>query len=672
MDASMPVDPLDELASQAIGHWERLAGRKVGATAFTVQMTDASRELSTGCRLIEKAAALGHGLSTILVVRSVFERLMAAGLLADLDQAAVSQLASLFSTPACTRACNEYFRHCESALSHYRGAAGTGEGVAAFVREEAALLNLDAFLSMQRLTRLQALNGAPGGLGEPQLGQFVLAFQSIEQLLQHAREMPEGFSLCTILCESISDSYFVLLVRNGQRVTLLTDKGKFVHPLQQSMMRGRNDRYNQFRIEGSHFPYSLLRIVWADSGRRASAGASQALELTSGGIPAIGSLADLAPSELLWLHLLIEQCRIRYFQEQAVEPQLALGSHLPLEHSWLPGSSRSVPAVVEAIPPFEVRQSADLTTDFMQGLEPTWSENRTPNRWMERRYGASVPAEALYVPEAALDGRTLLLEQAGPSTHLVRSDRLPAFGASTNQVTLQTISSDLLATAEEVARDAHFIARSNQAQVIKVLARQDYEARRQEMLEWFYRKAAKNLPNLLEALLTGDSTPFQLDQPKHQAVIDITGFRPAGASNARKVSFEYRPARKQYPPRKTDGPSLAKALKLVHLRDLCVCCVLSNMEQAQVFVSVPVTNAIDIANLTGIAWEKLPEELQYLGMPLQQGNSILERLDPLHGLSNPWKGFEPRYVVPVGLRGLKDFRKARGLSTPKAEDLQRL
>lgn len=351
---------------------------------------------------------------------------------------------------------------------------------------------------------------------------------------------------------------------------------------------------------------------------------------------------------------------------------MALGSQIRLEHSWLPASSNSVPAVLEAVPPLEVRQSAELTTDFMQGMEPTWSNNRTPNRWMERRYAPFVPAEALYVPEAALDGGTLLLEHADNSTRLVRAGGALAHERIPTQVILQSISSDLLATAEEVARDAHYIARSNQAQVIKVLARQDYEARRMEMLEWFYRKAAKNLPNLLEALLTGDSAPFQLDQLKHRAVFDITGFRPTGTSNARKVSFEYRPARTQYPPRKSDGPSLAKALKLVHLRDLCVCCVLSNMEQAQVFVSLPVTNAIDIANLTGIAWEKLPEELQYLGMPLQQGNSILERLDPLHGLPNPWKGFEPRYVVPVGLRGLKDFRKARGLPTPKAEDLQRL
>ncbi|BDC78333.1 hypothetical protein L4Z68_001381 [Pseudomonas aeruginosa] len=668
----MPIDPLDELAIQAIGLWERLSGRKVGATAFSIQMTDASRELSAGCGLIDKAVALGHGLSVLLVVRSVVERMSGAGLLADYDQDSVSALARLFSSPACASACAEYFLHCERAISHYRGDVGTGDGISAFVRQEAALLNLDAFLAMQRLTRLQAFNGPPGGSVEPQLSQFVLAFQSIEQLLQHAREMPEGFSLCTILCESISDSYFVLLVRNGQRVTLLTDKGKFAHPLQQAMMRGRNDRYNQYRIAGSHFPYSLLGIVWADRGRRASAGTSQALELTSGGIPSIGSLADLAPSELLWLHQMIEQCRVRYFDQQVVEPQLALGSQIRLEHSWLPASSNSVPAVLEAVPPLEVRQSAELTTDFMQGMEPTWSNNRTPNRWMERRYAPLVPAEALYVPEAALDGGTLLLEHADTSTRLVRAGGALAHERIPTQVILQSISSDLLATAEEVARDAHYIARSNQAQVIKVLARQDFEARRMEMLEWFYRKAAKNLPNLLEALLTGDSAPFQLDQLKHQAVFDITGFRPTGTSNARKVSFEYRPARTQYPPRKSDGPSLAKALKLVHLRDLCVCCVLSNMEQAQVFVSVPVTNALDIANLTGIAWDKLPEELQYLGMPLQRGNSILERLDPLHGLPNPWNGFEPRYLVPVGLRGLKDFRKARGLSTPKADSLQQL
>ncbi|HHK4528853.1 TPA: hypothetical protein ACQTYG_006192 [Pseudomonas aeruginosa] len=669
----MPADANNDLATQAVALWEQIAGRKVDATSYVVQMTEASREINVACDLIRSVVCLDDGFSTVLVVRSIFERLSGAGLLEGRSPEAAAALAQLLGKQEVTASTDEYFSYCKRAVAHYRGGNVDGDALAEFVRQQAPLLNLDAFLAMNRLTKLTAFAGEPGHAHEPQLSRFVLAFQTLDQLLQHARVIPEGFSLCAILCESISDSYFVLVVRNGQQVTLLTDKGTFAHPLQQEMMRGRNDRYNQSRIEGSHFPYSLLRIVWADNGRRAVANSARDLVPTERDVPSIGSLSDLAPDELLWLHLLIEQCRIRYFQQKQVEPGLALGSQLQIDHAWLPSQSSNLPAILEGLPHLEVKNSSDLSTDFMHTLEPKWSEKRTPNRWMERRFAAAVPQEALYIPEAAMNNKPLLLEQTSSAVRLDRKkpDYMP-HGGLTNQVRLTPISSDLLATSEQVARDAHFVARSNQAEVIKVLARQDFEARRIGMLEWFYRKAKKNLPNLLEALLTGDSTPFQLEQPKFEHLYSQLGFRPAGAAARRKVQFEYIPSRKQHPPRKSDGPSLAKTLKLVHLRDLCVCCVLSNCEGAQVFISVPVANALDIANLTGIAWEKLPEELQYFGMPEVGGNSILERLDPLQNLSNPWNSFAPRFVIPVGLRGLREYRKARGLNTPSADELKNL
>lgn len=667
----MPTD-LNSLASQAIALWEKLAGRAIDAKSFTVQMTLASQEINRACELIRSAAALGDSFSTLMVVRSVFEQLTASDLLRDRDHAAVTRLATLLNDPPFTDAAGEYFSYCVRAITHYRE-PDSREALESFVRHEAALLNLDAYLSMDRLTRLTAFSGERGTGENPSLGRFILGYSSLDQLLQHARTIPEGFSLCAILCGSISDSYFVLVIRNGQQVTLLTDKGKYAHPLQQEMMRSRNDRYNQYRIDSSHFPYSLLNILWDSKDRHAVAGPRQELAIADSDLPSIGSLSDLSPSELLWLHLLIEQCRIKYFQEHTDEPRLALGSQLQLKHEWLSSEERNVPALLEGLPPLEMKTSSELSTDFMHSLEPNWAGKRMPNLWMERRFADKVPFEALYIPEAAMNEQPMLLEHAGAGAKIER--RTPSHvpvGGLPNQVQLQPISRDLLDTPEQVARDAHFVARSNQAAVIRVLARQDYQERKVEMLEWFYRKAARHLPNILEALLTGDSASFQLDHSKFNELRMQLGFSPFMASERRKIRFEYIPARKQPYPRKTDGPSLAKALKLVRLRDLCVCSVLNDNERAQVFVSLPVTNALDLVNLTGVGWEKLPEELQHFGMPEVGGNSILERLDPLQSITNPWRFFAPRFVVPVGLNGLKAFRRAHGLATPKADDLKDL
>lgn len=670
-DETMPSD-FNAIAAQCVSLWERIAGRAIDAQSYTVQMTPASQEITRGCDLIRSAVALGDGFSTVMVIRSVFERLCAAGLLTDHDQSAVDELGSLLALPQVTSAAHDYFDHCSRALEHYRGAVTTAE-LQAFISQEAATLNLDAFLAMDRLTKLTAFEGPTEAAGEagggPGLNRFIYGYTSLDDLLHHARAIPEGFSLCAILCGSISDSYFVLVVNSGAHVTLLTDKGTFAHPLQQQMMRGRNDRYNQYRIQGSHFPYSLLNIVWGDNGRRAVAGSTTAIAPIDGAIPSIGSLTDLAADELLWLHLLIEQCRIRYLQNRVVEPRLALGSQLQLRHGWAEGNQ--LPVIPAVATPLEVKASSDLTTAFMHTLEPKWSGKRQPNLWMERRFAGKVPSDALYIPETAMNEQTILLEYDGAGTGRIERrnvDRLPIAGLP-NQLNLTPISRDLLATPEQIARDAHYVARSNQAAVIRVLARQDYEDRKVEMLQWFYRKAARHLPNILEALLTGDSSPFQMNDPKFADLRQQLGLL---ASGPRRINFEYIPARKQFLPRKSDGPSLAKALKLVSLRYLCVCSVLDNQEQAQVFVSLPVTNVLDLVNLTGIPWAKIPEELQYLGAAEQGGNSILERLDPLQSLRNPWRDFSPRFAVPVGLNGLKAYRRERGLTTPKAEDLKLL
>ncbi|HGN3115164.1 TPA: hypothetical protein ACKRQV_001248 [Pseudomonas aeruginosa] len=668
-DETMPSD-FNAIAAQCVTLWERIAGRAIDARSYSVQMTQASQEITRGCDLIRSAVDLDDSFSTIMVTRSIFERLATAELLADCNLTAVSELATLLSLPKVTAAAEEYFDYCSRAIKHYRPSLAISD-LHDFIRQEASVLNLDAYLSMDRLTKLTAFDGPTGPGTDPALNRFIYGYSSLEELLQHARVMPEGFSLCAILSGSISDSFFVLVVKGGGHVTLLTDKGTFAHPLQQEMMRGRNDRYNQFRIEGSHFPYSLLNIIWADNGRRAVAGPGTALAVSESPIPSIGSLADLAADELLWLHLLIEQCRLRYLQNRLIEPRLALGSQLQLNHEWL--GDKGLPTIPEVNTPLEVKTSTELSTDFMHTLEPNWVGKRQPNLWMERRFADKVPSEALYIPEVAMNEQPILLEHDGSGVRIERRtvERLPA-GGLPNQINLRPISRDLLATSEQIKRDAHYVARSNQAAVIRVLARQDYQERKVEMLEWFYRKAARHLPNILEALLTCDSSSFQLDHPKFTELRTQLGFSSFMATDRRKIRFEYIPARKQPYPRKTDGPSLAKALKLVSLRNLCVCSALNDNERAQVFISLPVTNALDLVNLTGVSWDKLPEELQHFGMPEVGGNSILERLDPLQSLTNPWRFFAPRFVVPVGLNGLKAFRRVHGMATPKADDLKDL
>ena len=52
------------------------------------------------------------------------------------------------------------------------------------------------------------------------------------------------------------------------------------------------------------------------------------------------------------------------------------------------------------------------------------------------------------------------------------------------------------------------------------------------------------------------------------------------------------------------------------------------------------------------------------------GNSILDRIDPLADIQNPWNRLELRYRVPVSLKAFKAVRRSRGLHIPKATEIE--
>ncbi|QJT36974.1 hypothetical protein E4187_22020 (plasmid) [Aeromonas media] len=200
---------------------------------------------------------------------------------------------------------------------------------------------------------------------------------------------------------------------------------------------------------------------------------------------------------MLWLHLFIDQCRDRYFERKLTEPLLATGSMVRLPHKWS-DEDRHLPVPIEFELKLDTRSSADLNSDFLHTIEPEWAEKYNPNRWMEERFAGDVPDDCLYLPAKALNDESLLLLGNSGARELVRRDtssltytereRLPA-------LTLQGLDGTALSTPDRVIRDCHFLARHNQAQVIAQLVKEDYEARKVDMQEWFYKAAAKYLPN---------------------------------------------------------------------------------------------------------------------------------------------------------------------------------
>ncbi len=662
------------IGTEAIALWEELTGKSVNSSSYSFRVGGSSLDLYQANKRVQEALAVGDDLTVALVVKTLAEQFAEsetftlADILAGNERLSarldlVSRMKALFTAESAVSRFDAFFDYCDGALAHYRDLApgALSEETREFVRGSSCFVGLDAYHGVERLTRLMLCDGPVGDARTAKVSRLVFAFESIEELITHSRRIPTGFSLCVITAPHISDSYFVMVVNTGGRILILTDKGNYSHPMQESRMRSRNDRYNLNRIEGSHFPYDLLDIQWGDNGRRACNGdAGTALMVSDSGLRVLGALSDLNDWDLLWLHLFIDQCRDRYFERKLTEPSLATGSMMRLPHKWST-EDKHLPVPVEFELKLETRSSTDLNSDFLHTIEPEWAKRHNPNRWMEERFAGDVPDDCLYLPDDALNGETplLLLGNSG-SRELVRRDtssltytereKLPA-------LTLQGLNGTALSTPERVIRDAHFLARHNQAEVISLLVKEDYKAREIEMQEWFYKAAAKYLPNLIDDLLALNNDRLWVNMPAHH--------------HYRSIKLRYVPVREQHPSQRHQGvPSLSKTLKLIDYRDICYRCAVDRNEEAQLFITLDVSSVHDLMTVTGLPLDKIPVELRHMGINTYIGNSILDRIDPLSCVRNPWDRLKLSYVLPVSLKAFKGFRRSRGLPTPKANELE--
>lgn len=680
----------NSIHAQAVSLWEELTGKRVSNTTYSFRVGNETFDLYQANKRVQQALAVGDELTVALVVKTLAgqfasaETFTLADILAGNERLKArvelaGRMNALFSETSSVALFETFYAYCEGALAHYRDLLPTmlGEKSFQFVRESGCFVGLDAYHGIERLTRLMICDGPVGDVTNAKVSRLVFAFDSIEQLITHARRIPTGFSLCVILAPHISDSYFAMVVNTGGRVVVLTDKGNYSHPLQESRMRARNDRYNLNRIDGSHFPYGLLDIKWADKGRRANEGkAGTALTVSDTGLRVLGQLSDLDDWDLLWLHLFIDQCRDRYFERKIAEPQLATGSMVRLPHKWAE-SSPTLPVPIEYELKLDARSSVDLNSQFLHVIEPEWAKRYNPNRWMEERFASQVPDDCLYLPSNAFNSETpMLVIGTDGQRELTRQDLsgLPSFEKERlPRLKLQGMSGTALDTPERVIRDCHFLARHNQVQVIAQLVKDDFNSRKEAVQEWFYKAAAKHLPNLIDDLLALNHERFRVDTPAHldawQSLGKGSGDR--GLYGFRSIKIRYEPVRKQSIPRRGDtSPSLARTLKLIDYNYYCYRCAVDRQEDAQLFITLDVTSVLDVMTVTGLPLEGIPAELRHHGVETYTGNSILSRLDPLSDLSNPWDRLKFGFVLPVSLKAFKDLRRRRGLHIPKAAEVE--
>jgi hypothetical protein len=104
-------------------------------------------------------------------------------------------------------------------------------------------------------------------------------------------------------------------VRNGENITILTDREEGPHPMHWKMAR-RPDRMMEKRWDKNYFPYDLLDLepIKDEEGniKGYNPGKHEGLVPYNLDAANIALIASLAPAEFMWLSLMLERIQKRF------------------------------------------------------------------------------------------------------------------------------------------------------------------------------------------------------------------------------------------------------------------------------------------------------------------------------------------------------------------------
>jgi len=362
------------------------------------------------------------------------------------------------------------------------------------------LVRRDALRSMERLEHHQFAQG-PVDEDELKLNEKVFEFLNANSAVEAALyQHVSGISMVLVRDPEVElASYFAFLVRNGQTVTMLTDRVEGPHPAYNRMSR-RPDRNLERRAEQNWFPYRLMDLVRSEDDHL-HVQRTALVRIDVEAIP-LAKITELEPEEFAWASLMFDLIRDRYGRkktrlpepsytgEMIVEPHCLLGPGSELvraghyEHLDLPAPS-----------PPEVLAARD---------DPQWHHESTGfNFWMEDRYGPEVPPEYLAVMG---EQNKLLLEAKSKALLPPRQDCQLLFSSDARErtVALEALSPVTFGTRDKLKADLLWTARVNKMSFIQELADAEYEATRAEVYGWWRKACLANADLFLDAVARGE------------------------------------------------------------------------------------------------------------------------------------------------------------------------
>jgi hypothetical protein len=517
-----------------------------------------------------------------------------------------------------------------------------------------AVVRRNALRSMQTLEAHQFLQGA--GSPEPlKVHGSVYEFWNINSVLAAMRGQEyAGVSLCLIRDPAqVMASYFCFAVRNGDNITILTDREEGPHPLYYQMSR-RPGRTLAERAERHHFPYELLDLE-AEIG---SAGTvkdlharqrEQLVPINTEAVP-LKALGALEADQFVWAGLVLNLLAEKYggAEPERTKEVSYTGEMVAQPTALVSGESSLVRAGHYKLLNLRTLTGADVTAEKTRRQ---WRQKPTGvHEWMIERYGAQVPDEVLN-PVGDAQAKQLTGEHAKGLT--MRHDH-GLSGRHTHKVEFEALSPTTFGSRKKLQRDRVWAARVNQCRYVQALADKEYKREAGKVQAWMRQRVQAQREYILNAAAAGEiDLP---DVPFNGLSSSMSGEPVTHRQMWQQVNDYF------------DG-------NLVQLTEDCVLGTWSGRQRpewrcadtgqgASVMTVIEPTCPEAYARLFGVSVDELHFGLRhrYRHEPYE-GNSILQRLDPSDWqLDNPWNELKVKVFVALSKTAANARRRAQGLA----------
>ncbi len=483
----------------------------------------------------------------------------------------------------------------------------------------------------------------------------IFVFNSVEHLIEQSSMIPNGFSLSMIRPERAFDSFFAMIVKSGEDIHLLTDKPKSTM-FQRDAMSSRNQRYNLSRYENSYFPYEMMNLQVEDNGRVLVESESTEVAISDSGLRVLGTVRSMYSDSILWLTFLMEECRNQLISKKLALPNLSYVSQESVSHALLESKSgaSNLPVNYQVNTSIKVKKSTELNRDNFLVSNPRAKRFMHKNHWMEDKFDKKIDQALLYIPAELSTASNLLIENKRGKVSLATTD---GEGKSIEKMGLKALPSTSVGTAEEIQAEADLIARYNKSVMISKLMNEEFEANKVKMEKWIAEKISKNLPTLMDDIISLNHDRFAIGGAYLKMVED--GTAPEGRKRELVRQVHVKKHKGYYDSRSTPT-ELQKALEIRDKNNYAYCYITGDEPDLSFYLNV--STVYDLMLLTGLSIEELPVELRNWNSRSDQvADRMSDCYDPVEALANPWDNLKIFLSIPLSKSYVLKRRKELGV-----------